>query len=149
MNEDAPRYVTIAGDLRARIKGLSPGEALTPIPELCQQYDCARGTMRKALLVLQAEGLIERYPGIGWCLAGAGDMRLYIRLADDLRDQIRTGQLQPGSRVSMNALHVRRGLSLPTIAKAVKILVAEELVAPVDAGNIVYLVRAGEPTDSS
>jgi DNA-binding GntR family transcriptional regulator len=130
--DDPPRYILIAEDLRLRIKDeeLAPGEVLTPIPDLAEHYHSARGTIGKALRVLQGEGLIERYPGIGWVVAGAGDARPWVRLADDIRDQVKMGRLKPGARVSINSLHRRHGYARQTVTKAVKLLEAEGLVTP-------------------
>jgi DNA-binding GntR family transcriptional regulator len=146
-NGDPPRYILIAEDLRLRIKdeGLGPGEPLTPIPDLAGHYDAARGTIGKALLVLKAEGLTERYPGVGWVVAGAGDARPWVQLAADIRDQIADGRLKPGARVSICSLHRRHGLARQTVTKAMKILEAEGLVTATAAGTAPCVLR-GNPS---
>ena len=53
-----------------------PGTATPSITTLCQEYGHARQTCSKALGVLVKEGLLIRYPGLGYYVAGKpGDAR--------------------------------------------------------------------------
>jgi DNA-binding GntR family transcriptional regulator len=53
----------------------------------------------------------------------------YQQLADILRGQIQSGELEPRRMVPSRAtLYQRYGVSQPTVAHAVKILVAEGLI---------------------
>jgi GntR family transcriptional regulator len=55
--------------------------------------------------------------------------KAYERIADDLRDRIRTGELRPGDRLlSETALVERYGKSLPTLRQALGLLQAEGLI---------------------
>lgn len=56
-----PRHVTIAADLRARIRSgeLPPGAAITSEAALAGQFGVSRGTVRQALSALRSEGLIS------------------------------------------------------------------------------------------
>ncbi|MCX5119191.1 GntR family transcriptional regulator [Micromonospora sp. NBC_00362] len=58
--DDTPRYRQIADELRARItSGALPAGAPLPTEvELTQQWNVARGTVREAIALLRAEGLI-------------------------------------------------------------------------------------------
>jgi GntR family transcriptional regulator len=65
------RYQQIADDLRSRLGegefgdgGVLPSEA-----ELSSTYDASRVTVRRALEVLRAEGLVESRQGFGWSVA--------------------------------------------------------------------------------
>lgn len=61
------RHCEIADDLRQRITTgrLGPGERLSSEPTLAAQYAVSTGTLRRALAVLQAEGLIDKFHGRG------------------------------------------------------------------------------------
>jgi GntR family transcriptional regulator len=62
-----PRYLQIAGLLRARIqrRELKPGDRLPSQHTLVQEYGVARMTAAKALQVLVDEGLAVTVPGMG------------------------------------------------------------------------------------
>lgn len=73
----AYRYVVLAGEIRRlcvslRRNGQSrlPGET-----ELCQKYSCSRQTVRKALSLLEQEGLIVRRHGSGTYISVSGRSR--------------------------------------------------------------------------
>ena len=78
-DESDPRaYVQLAGILRKAIAAgkYSPGTATPSITTLSQEYGHARQTCSKALGVLVKEGLLIRYPGLGYYVAGKpGDPR--------------------------------------------------------------------------
>ncbi|HEX6452365.1 MAG TPA: winged helix-turn-helix domain-containing protein [Trebonia sp.] len=69
---DDPRvYVRILTLVREQISDgtLKPGARTPPINEFCRQFGCARHTAGKAMRVLAKEGLIVRYPGLGYYVA--------------------------------------------------------------------------------
>jgi DNA-binding GntR family transcriptional regulator len=61
----------MADAVRAQIdRGvLAPGDPAPTITELAATYDCARQTAAKSLRTLVDEGLLIRYPGIGYYVA--------------------------------------------------------------------------------
>jgi DNA-binding GntR family transcriptional regulator len=68
----------LAGMLRKAIAAgtYPPGTATPSITTLSQEYGHARQTCSKALGVLVKEGLLTRYPGLGYYVAGRpGDPR--------------------------------------------------------------------------
>ncbi|MBS1368979.1 MAG: GntR family transcriptional regulator [Lentisphaeria bacterium] len=67
MNTKTPIFKEVAGNLSVQIKerGYAPGTALPSENELCRQYSISRFSVRKALSILEAEGLIVRQPGVG------------------------------------------------------------------------------------
>jgi DNA-binding GntR family transcriptional regulator len=72
-DESDPRaYIRLASDLRKAIaEGTYPAGSPTPsITTLSQQSGHARQTCAKALRVLVDEGLLIRYPGLGYYVAG-------------------------------------------------------------------------------
>lgn len=61
-----PPWQQLADILRARITSgeLQPGDRIPSVVSLGQEYDLAAGTVRKALLQLQREGLVVSR--VGW-----------------------------------------------------------------------------------
>jgi GntR family transcriptional regulator len=64
---DTPVYVQLADLLRAQIQSgeLAPRRPLPSIRTLTQTYDVADGTVKKAVAVLRAEGLVRTVTGRG------------------------------------------------------------------------------------
>jgi DNA-binding GntR family transcriptional regulator len=62
----------LAAELRRDIADgkLQPGKPTPSITTLCQDYGHARQTCAKALRLLVDEGLLIRYPGLGYYVAG-------------------------------------------------------------------------------
>lgn len=62
-----PKYAEIAAALRAEIlSGEWPSDSkLPPEPQLMERFGAAQGTVRRALAILQSEGLIEARHGAG------------------------------------------------------------------------------------
>jgi DNA-binding GntR family transcriptional regulator len=63
--------VQLAATLRAQITGgqITPGDPAPTITQLATDHHCARQTCAKALRVLVTEGLLTRYPGLGYYIA--------------------------------------------------------------------------------
>jgi GntR family transcriptional regulator len=73
-DETDPRaYIRLAAELRKDIAAgkLKPGKPTPSITTLSQQYGHARQTCAKALRLLVDEGLLTRYPGLGYYVAGS------------------------------------------------------------------------------
>lgn len=68
-----PQWRRVAAEIRQRIRDGADlrerdgrdGRWLPTYPELEQQHRTSYGTLRTALLVLEAEGWIDRLPGVG------------------------------------------------------------------------------------
>jgi DNA-binding GntR family transcriptional regulator len=74
-DESDPRaYIRLAAELRRDIASgkLQPGKPTPSITTLSQQYGHARQTCAKALRLLVDEGLLIRYPGLGYYVVGTG-----------------------------------------------------------------------------
>lgn len=73
-DDDSPvRWVRLAARLRTQIEQgeLKPGMPAPCIAELIREgHAGARQTCAKALRQLQSEGLLIRYPGLGYYVAG-------------------------------------------------------------------------------
>lgn len=72
MAEDPRIYVRVLLRVREQVADgtLRPGEPTPTITALCRQFDCTRQTVAKALRLLADEGLLVRYPGLGYYVAG-------------------------------------------------------------------------------
>lgn len=77
-----PLYISLSTLLRSEISegGWPVGTQLPTIASLAERYDVARVTIRQALGVLSAEGLIEAIQGKGTFVAGKGNRRKIIEL---------------------------------------------------------------------
>ncbi len=66
------RYREIAEDLAARLRAgeLGDGRLLPSEAALCLRYGASRVTVRRALEVLRADGLVDSRQGYGWFVAG-------------------------------------------------------------------------------
>jgi DNA-binding GntR family transcriptional regulator len=71
---DPRAYIRLAAELRKDIAAgkLKAGEPTPSITTLSQQYGHARQTCAKALRLLVDEGLLTRYPGLGYYVLGPG-----------------------------------------------------------------------------
>ncbi|MGW2710550.1 GntR family transcriptional regulator [Streptomyces sp. NPDC001356] len=96
MPEASPRgtYLVIAEALRKEIK---EGEPLPSEASLMRSHSVSRNTIRRALKVLEADGVVESAPGIGWRPARGGDRRsLDERMVDVItEDSLSVGDAYP------------------------------------------------------
>ncbi|MGA5220200.1 GntR family transcriptional regulator [Streptomyces cinereoruber] len=97
---------TIAKDLRAQITAgrLKPGDRLPSEPKLAAHYKVSTPTVRQALALLQAEGLIEKSHGKGNFVRPLLRRITYtsgarIPLAPELQTTIRTTNLRARGRL--------------------------------------------------
>ena len=120
---DPRPYVRVAAGLHDRIAGgdLKPGDRVR-LDEVCAAAGVSRNTAAKAMLLLEREGLLARYPGAGYQVAQPGrdgaDPRAYLRVADGLRGQISSGVLRPGDLLRQRAVSAAAGVSRETVGKA-------------------------------
>lgn len=71
--DDPRKSSRLAADLRTAIEDgeLAPGQPVPAIPELIRAgYAGARQTCGRALRVQEEEGLLTRYPGLGYYVRG-------------------------------------------------------------------------------
>lgn len=61
----APKYVRVADAIRDRIRSgqLKPGDRLPSTKQLEEEFGVSYGSVRSAMLVLKAEGLVRGQPG--------------------------------------------------------------------------------------
>lgn len=99
MPEASPRgtYLVIAEALRNEITEKQGVDALPSEAVFMEAHGVSRNTIRRALKVLEADGLVESAPGIGWRVARGGDRRsLAERMADVItEDSLSVGDTYP------------------------------------------------------
>ncbi len=87
-------YLVISEKLRQRIDADESGEALPSEADLMREYDVSRNTIRRALKVLEAEGLVQSAPpGPAGGSCGGSDHR---SLAERMNDLITEQSLSVG-----------------------------------------------------
>jgi DNA-binding GntR family transcriptional regulator len=71
MTDDPRRYMQIAVYLRQGLSGgrWERGQPVPSITTLSQEFGVNRRTAAKSLALLESEGLLTRYPGLGYYVA--------------------------------------------------------------------------------
>lgn len=127
-------YDRIAERLRAQIASghYPPAGALPSEATLARRFLVARSTVRRALAVLEDEGLIDTMPGAGRRVKDLEQrtaLYRYQAIAATLREQISTGALPTGAALpSESALRGRYRASRNTVRQALAELEAEGLI---------------------
>jgi DNA-binding GntR family transcriptional regulator len=129
-------FPLIADRLRMRItSGRYPAGGYLPSEaELCAEFRVARNTVRRALGVLEEDGLIATIPSKGRLVRHRDDPALavpyrYAAIAAELRDRIRSGVLAVGAMLpSETELRRRHGASRNTVRQAFTLLEREGLI---------------------
>ncbi|MFS8198803.1 GntR family transcriptional regulator [Streptomyces sp. CWNU-52B] len=120
MSEASPRgtYLVISEALRKRIDKNQAEDGVASEAELMREYGVSRNTIRRALKVLEAEGVLEPAPGIGWRVVRGGDRRsLEDRMVDLIaEDSLSVGDMYPSEaklceRFGVSRTAVRRVLA--------------------------------------
>nr|WP_202444116.1 GntR family transcriptional regulator [Streptomyces sp. SID8375] len=88
--------MVISEALRQRI-GEERTEVLPSEADLMREHGVSRNTIRRALKVLEAEGVLESAPGIGWRIVRDGDRRSLAERMIDLipEDSLSVGETYP------------------------------------------------------
>lgn len=111
-----PAYLRIAEELREQIETgrLAPNDSLPPERDLCVEHDVSRMTARRALTVLESEGLVYRSATRGTFVS---EPRVQLRLGSFSQEISRAGK-QPGAQLIWSetqpaASGVARALDIP------------------------------------
>ncbi|MEV1001803.1 GntR family transcriptional regulator [Nonomuraea sp. NPDC050202] len=128
-------FTQIEDRLRERIKmSMYPAGSMLPSEAaLCAEFGVARNTVRRALAVLENEGLILTIPAKGRLVLGGDEPKdepyLYQAIARELRGEIERGELQPGTTLPSEAqLRRQHGVSRSTVRQALAVLEQEGLI---------------------
>ncbi|MFJ3769826.1 GntR family transcriptional regulator [Streptomyces sp. NPDC090082] len=120
MAEASPRgtYMAVAASLQVAIEQGAIKEALPSEAALMRSKSVSRNTVRRALKVLEAEGLVESSPGVGWKVASGADRRPLIERITDVfvLDSLTVGDSFPSEsrlceRFGASRTAVRRALA--------------------------------------
>lgn len=98
-----PLYQVIADDLRLTVGELSAGQRLAPERELARHYEVSHDTIRDALALLEAEGLLDRRRGRGggtFVRRRPRRVRERVGEGDGPRAVITTAELRPPPAVA-------------------------------------------------
>ncbi|WTP57644.1 GntR family transcriptional regulator [Streptomyces phaeochromogenes] len=128
MSEASPRgtYLVIAEALR---KEIEEGEPLPSEADLMLSHSVSRNTIRRALKALEADGVVESAPGIGWRPARSGDRR---SLAERMTDVIAEDSLSVGAAYPSEAkLCERFGASRTAVRRVLAQMEGNGLLATV------------------
>ncbi|TWF80041.1 regulatory GntR family protein [Pseudonocardia hierapolitana] len=130
-------FNALAHPLREQIRNgrFAAGALLPSESELARAAGTKRYSIRKALLLLQNEGLIEPVAGRGWAVVDqavgrSGLLPRYRQIAEELRDGTVTGLLAPGSALpSETELMAAYGVSRATVRRALVVLESDGLIS--------------------
>lgn len=95
MPEASPRgtFLVIAETLRRKIQAERDSDDLPSEADLMNSHGVSRNTIRRALKVLEADGVVESAPGIGWRVVRGSDRR---SLAERMTDVVEEDSLSVG-----------------------------------------------------
>ncbi|OAR26026.1 GntR family transcriptional regulator [Streptomyces sp. ERV7] len=131
MPEASPRgtYLIIAETLRSEIQAEQADDALPSEADLMESHSVSRNTIRRALKVLEADGVVESAPGIGWRVVRGGDRR---SLAERMTDLIKEDALSVGDTYPSEAkLCERFGASRTAVRRVLAQMEGNGLLATV------------------
>ena len=92
------RYQQIADDLRARLHEVGAGQVLPSERDLSAEFAVSRVTIRRALEILRAEGLVDARQGFGWYVAGA-PLQQHLDELGTIEGQLERRGIKPERRV--------------------------------------------------
>ncbi|WP_328982205.1 winged helix-turn-helix domain-containing protein [Streptomyces mirabilis] len=131
MSEASPRgtYLVISEALRKRISEEKTADALPSEADLMSEHGVSRNTIRRALKVLEGDGVLESAPGIGWRIVRGGDRR---SLAERMTDLITEDSLSVGDTYPSEAkLCERFGASRTAVRRVLAQMEGNGLLATV------------------
>jgi DNA-binding FadR family transcriptional regulator len=119
----------VSESLRQQIESGDIGDALSSEAALMNSHGVSRNTVRRALKVLEADGVVESAPGIGWRVVRGGDRR---SLAERMTDLIAEESLSVGDPYPSEArLCERFGASRTAVRRVLAQMEGNGLLATV------------------
>ncbi|MCT4355871.1 winged helix-turn-helix domain-containing protein [Streptomyces sp. Je 1-79] len=111
-HQASPRgtYLVVAEALRQHLQGSATGSALPSEAELMLTHKVSRNTIRRALKTLEADGMVEPVPGVGWRMAGAREQRSLLELLTAVisEDSLAVGDTFPSEATLCQRFHTSR-----------------------------------------
>jgi GntR family transcriptional regulator len=155
-----PLYAQLARILRTQITSneVKAGDALPTESEICRAHGVSRITVREALRMLTADGLISRQPGRGTFVAGRAHLATSIWTAGTIEDIIQGGHKAARRYLGRRILRAHRGLAavlqLPVRTRVVEVqglaevagvpLAHMTLTVPYTLGRTLTIEQLGE-----
>ncbi|MFI8889246.1 GntR family transcriptional regulator [Streptomyces paradoxus] len=131
MPQASPRgtYLQVSESLRQMLESEDAGDTLPSEAALMRSHGVSRNTIRRALRVLEAEGLVVSAPGIGWQVVRDGDRR---SLAERMLDLVEEDSLSVGDTYPSEAkLCERFGASRTAVRRVLAQMEGNGLLATV------------------
>ncbi|MET7894981.1 GntR family transcriptional regulator [Streptomyces mirabilis] len=131
MPQASPRgtYLQVSESLRQQIESGDIGDVLPSEAALMSSHGVSRNTVRRALKVLETDGVVASAPGIGWRLVRGGDERSLSERMTDLiaEDSLSAGDTYP----SESKLCERFGASRTAVRRVLAQMEGNGLLATV------------------
>ena len=110
-----PLYVQLAELLRRRVRNgaLAPGAMLPPIPAMMREFKVARVTVRQAVRLLTADGLLSPQRGRGTFVTDQAGMQRGLRLTGNLDELV---EMYRGDRPELATLSC--DVALPSLKES-------------------------------
>ncbi|MGW9447050.1 GntR family transcriptional regulator [Bacillus mobilis] len=123
-------YQQLADALRVQLADAADGDPVPSESVLGAEHGVSRTLARRALAVLEDEGVVRVEPGRGRVVGGGPPASpLHVEIASRIRERIREGVYPPGAALpSEHALADSEGVSRGTARMAFRVLEAEGLV---------------------
>jgi DNA-binding GntR family transcriptional regulator len=121
------RYEQVATELRRRINAKHYVAELPSAGSLAEEFGVSQQTIQRALAVLDEQGLTAGRQGRSRIILSSGTTirTRYERIAEQIRADVRSGRLLPGSQLpSELALMEASGVSRATVREALRMLEA-------------------------
>lgn len=129
------RYTVALRKLRAYVHNRRPGEVLPKSNTLAEELHLTAIGVKTALRTLEAEGAVAATPA-GRAVLDPTQVHPHdVVLQLNVRDRITTGHYRPGSALPTGLLGHEHGLTSQEVTRALRRLVAQQLVRHDPAGD--------------
>lgn len=152
--DDAPPYLRIAGEIRARIEAgeFRPGDPTPSTRRICQEWNVAKATATKVIDTLRRQGVVVTVPRVGTVVAGTDRARRPSRTSGAGLDRSRIAAAAIGiaDDAGLAGLSMRRvaaELAVPTMSLYGPVSGRDELVDLMADAVFDEIVYPADPPD--